>query len=101
MLGGKHDDTLAHDARRPLRGADWLNVHEAARWLGLGRTSIYALLDEGQIWAVHVGRRVFIPVEALSEYRDRKIGEARSQTSSEVRSHARSLVPVVVEVRRG
>ena len=44
------------------------NVHEVAAMLGLGRTTVYKLLDEGHLSRVKVGARTLIPardVEAL------------------------------------
>lgn len=45
-----------------------LTVVEAARRLGIGRSSLYRLLDTGQIRSIHVGRSHRIPVDALVEF---------------------------------
>ena len=45
-----------------------LTVVEAARRLGIGRSSMYRLLDAGQIRSIHVGRSHRIPVGALVEF---------------------------------
>jgi excisionase family DNA binding protein len=38
---------------------------EAARLLGIGRTSLYGLLRSGQLRGVHLGRRLVIPRDEL------------------------------------
>jgi excisionase family DNA binding protein len=45
-----------------------LTVEEAARRLGVGRTTMYALLASGEIPSVTIGRLRRIPAEALSVY---------------------------------
>ena len=49
-----------------------LTVVEAARRLGIGRSSMYRLLDAGQIRSIHVGRSHRIPVDALTEFVDER-----------------------------
>lgn len=45
-----------------------LTVEEAARRLSIGRTTMYALLKNGQINSVRIGRLRRIPSPALTEY---------------------------------
>ncbi|MCF2533718.1 helix-turn-helix domain-containing protein [Yinghuangia soli] len=45
-----------------------LKVEEAARRLGIGRTTLYALISSGEIESVPVGRLRRVPVDALHEY---------------------------------
>lgn len=52
-----------------------LTVEQAARRLSIGRTTMYALLKDGQINSVRVGRLRRIPVEALTEYTARLVAE--------------------------
>jgi excisionase family DNA binding protein len=53
----------AHDATLVA-----LTVEEAARRLGVGRTTMYALLASGEIPSVTIGRLRRIPAEALNDY---------------------------------
>jgi excisionase family DNA binding protein len=52
-----------------------LTVEEAARRLSIGRTTMYALLKDGHINSVRIGRRRRIPTEALTAYTDRLAAE--------------------------
>jgi excisionase family DNA binding protein len=58
-----------------LDEARLLTVEEAARRLSLGRTTVYALLRDGQIRSVRVGRLRRIPAEALDTYTARLIAD--------------------------
>ncbi|PCI46350.1 MAG: excisionase [Alphaproteobacteria bacterium] len=42
-----------------------LSINDAAKALSLGRTSIYALIREGKLEAIKLGRRTLIKVESL------------------------------------
>lgn len=66
----------APDAPDPTLVA--LTVEEAARRLGVGRTTMYALLASGEIPSVTVGRLRRIPAEALNEYVAARTQPARS-----------------------
>lgn len=41
------------------------SISEAARALGLGRTSIYALINEGRLETIKIGRRRLVKVESI------------------------------------
>ena len=43
-------------------------VSEAARMLGIGRTNLYKLMDEGQITSVRIGHRRLVPRSAIDEF---------------------------------
>jgi excisionase family DNA binding protein len=45
-----------------------LTVEEAAEQLGIGRTLMYALLKDGEVESVHIGRLRRIPADALPRY---------------------------------
>lgn len=45
-----------------------LTVVEAARLLGVGRSTAYELLASGELESVHIGRSRRIPVAAVESY---------------------------------
>lgn len=48
-----------------------LTVREAAALIGVGRTTLYRLMDNGQIESVHVGASRRIPLHSAYEFVDR------------------------------
>ena len=62
------------------RPTDWsqvplaLSVDEAAALLGIGRTAAYALVADGTLPAVHLGRRIVIARESLEDLLARPTG---------------------------
>lgn len=55
-------------ANADLSAAALLNVEEAARRLGIGRTKMYALISAGDVETVNIGRRRLVPPECLDNY---------------------------------
>ena len=47
-----------------------LTVEQAAQRLGIGRTLMYALVKDGNVESVQIGRLRRIPADALSRYVD-------------------------------
>ncbi len=47
-----------------------LTVEEAAQRLGIGRTLMYALVKEGEVESVQIGRLRRIPADSLPRYLD-------------------------------
>ncbi|MEV6590971.1 helix-turn-helix domain-containing protein [Streptomyces acidicola] len=45
-----------------------LTVEEAARRLGVGRTTMYALIASGEVQSVRIGRLRRVPADALAAY---------------------------------
>ncbi|MDH6119360.1 excisionase family DNA binding protein [Kitasatospora sp. GAS204A] len=45
-----------------------LTVEEAARRLGVGRTTMYALVAAGEVPSVTIGRLRRVPAQALADY---------------------------------
>jgi excisionase family DNA binding protein len=46
------------------------SITDAARALSLGRTSIYALINEGRLETIKIGRRRLIKVESIRQLLD-------------------------------
>ena len=42
-----------------------LTTHEAARYLGIGRTTLYQLIKSGELDSFLIGRRRLIPRQAI------------------------------------
>jgi excisionase family DNA binding protein len=45
-----------------------MSMTDAARYLGVGRSSLYELVRTRQIRSIRVGRRILIPTHALDAY---------------------------------
>lgn len=45
-----------------------LTIVEAGRLLAVGRTTVYELIDRGELRAVHIGRSCRVPVVAVTDY---------------------------------
>jgi excisionase family DNA binding protein len=45
-----------------------LSIKQACRLLGLSRTTLYALLASGELRSVSIGRRRFVPSDAIEEF---------------------------------
>ncbi|MET9269789.1 helix-turn-helix domain-containing protein [Kribbella sp. NPDC003557] len=54
-----------------------LTVEQAAQQLGIGRTTVFALLKSGELESVPLGRLRRIPAECITEYIDRLRAAAR------------------------
>lgn len=68
---------LAHErstADRPLL----LRLNEAAQALGIGRSTVYELIQAGELPVIHIGRAVRIPSAALAAWVERKAVVAAS-----------------------
>jgi excisionase family DNA binding protein len=51
-------------------------ISEAATILGIGRSTIYKLLDSKQLDRVKIGRRSVVPISSLKNFMASKIEEA-------------------------
>lgn len=45
-----------------------LSIKQAIFELGVGRTSIYELINTGELKTVRIGRRRFVAIEAIDEF---------------------------------
>jgi excisionase family DNA binding protein len=48
-----------------------LTVVEAGRLLSVGRTTVYELIDRGDLRVVHIGRACRVPVVEVTDYIER------------------------------
>lgn len=48
-----------------------LTIIEAARLLAVGRTTVYELIERGELRTVHIGRSCRMPVIAVTDYVER------------------------------
>jgi len=55
-------DTVARVARKLYP------IEEGAHALGVGRTTAYALIKNGDIKTVHIGRRQYIPADEIDRF---------------------------------
>jgi excisionase family DNA binding protein len=66
-------DEIATEHRPVQREPDrLLSIEQAARALGIGRTSLYSEIGAGRIRSVKVGRRRLVPSSAISEVASRQ-----------------------------
>lgn len=49
-----------------------VSVRDAARELGIGRDSAYALVREGRLRSISVGRRILVPRAELERFIERE-----------------------------
>ncbi|WP_153813869.1 helix-turn-helix domain-containing protein [Streptomyces sp. SUK 48] len=59
---------LEHTAPTPDATLAALTVEEAARRLGVGRTTMYALIASGEVQSVRIGRLRRVSADALAVY---------------------------------
>lgn len=52
-----------------------LDVQEAARMIGIGRSKLYELIRKGDLPVVHIGRAVRVPTAALRVLVDQMLAE--------------------------
>jgi excisionase family DNA binding protein len=58
-----------------------ISVAEAREWLGgISRTTLYALVKEGELSLVKIGRRSFVQVEELDDFVKRRRDDASGRT---------------------
>jgi excisionase family DNA binding protein len=72
----EQDSTPAIPEPRPAPERVLLTVEEAAEQLGIGRTTMFALIREGAVESVQIGRLRRVPVTAVQAYAARLVAEA-------------------------
>lgn len=53
---------------------------------GLGRTTLYELIERGELERVHIGRRGFVTAKSLASYVNRLTEEAAAELGEEAAS---------------
>lgn len=84
-------------SKAPAAEAALLTIPDAAVALGLGRSSIYRLIDTGQLEVVHVGRSVRVPAGAIDDLVDRLRCRPRRQPRKEGEVGRSTLVGLELE----
>lgn len=77
--------TIESEVNRPPDGdppSVLVQVPVAARMLGIGRTKVYELVNEGELELVHIGCRALVPVDSVRSFSDR----LRSRTAAALAS---------------
>ena len=68
MTAYLYDDGDLDDVPLPADGRLMYRVSEAAEMLGIGRTNVYELMNEGRVRSVRIGHRRLIPRVALEAF---------------------------------
>lgn len=63
------------DTDQPAAPRLMLTVEQAAEALGIGRTTMFALVKSGEIQSVRIGRLRRVPAAAIDAYTQRLINE--------------------------
>jgi excisionase family DNA binding protein len=56
------------EEQSPARDRRAYGVKEAARLLGVGKTTVYKLINTGELAVIYVGGRTLIPDESITEF---------------------------------
>jgi excisionase family DNA binding protein len=56
-------------------------IEETAGVLGVGRTTVYSLVDKGELHLVHIGRRGLVTAESIDAYVERLSGVPAAEAS--------------------
>ena len=62
-----------------------MSVEEAGKRLGLSRGAAYEAVQRGDIPAVLIGRRLFVPMNAIDALLDRAVADWQSRQKPEAR----------------
>jgi excisionase family DNA binding protein len=67
---------------RPVPRRVLLNVDEAAKQLGIGRTTAWRLVSTGELESVQIGRLRRVPATAVTEYAARLLADQSRKKSA-------------------
>ncbi len=63
-----HDESTASSSADPNHDLQLVTLVEAARYLAVSRSALYAILATGQLASVHIGRARRIPMGELQRF---------------------------------
>lgn len=70
-----------HEGTSPRR---WLSVAELAAEVGISDMSLYRLIRAGELPAVRLGRRLFVPAKVLDEMGDAALASGGTVSAAEL-----------------
>ena len=59
-----------------------VSINEATKIIGLGRTSIYAMIADGRLKVFKVGRRTLVRVKSIRQLSDEQVAARAARQSS-------------------
>lgn len=71
IYGSPYEPPAPPAPTSPVREPSLLTIPEAAAQLGVGRSSVYRLIETHELEVVHVGRSVRVPAVAIDDLVDR------------------------------
>ena len=54
------------------------SINDAAKILAVGRTTLYRLINDGELDALHIGHRTLVPDSSITALIERKLQERRA-----------------------
>lgn len=93
-------NTVESEVNHPSDGGPpslLVQVPVAARMLGIGRTKVYELVNNGELELVHIGCRALVPVDSVKSFSDR----LRARTAAALASDPFGDVPTLPGVPVG
>ena len=64
------------DAGSRIPQARLVSIETATKLLGIGRTTVYDLINRGELRSTKIGRRTLLAVEDIDAFVDRKLASA-------------------------
>lgn len=63
---------MSVETRQELK-REWLTYHEAVRFSGLGRTTLWKLAKDGEVQAAKIGKAVRFSRQSLHEFMEQRV----------------------------
>lgn len=74
---GLHKEVETHPVPSAPPRARLVSIEVAAQLLGIGRTTVYDLVNRGELRFTKIGRRTLLAVEDIDAFVDRKLASAQ------------------------